>query len=229
VSGVQLADGRVLSAAVVVNAAGPHSAAVNAIAGVGEDFGVTTRPMRQEVHAVSGPAELAGAMGTTVGDGDLGTYFRFTPGGDVLVGSQEPECDPLEWLADADDYDVHPTVAGFERQTLRLARRLPSIELPNRPTGLAGVYDVSSDWIPIYDKTSLPGFFVAIGTSGNQFKNAPVIGDMMTALIRDAAAGHDHDEQPVRWTAPRTGAVLDLGHYSRRRSPHPESSNSVWG
>jgi sarcosine oxidase, subunit beta len=229
VAGVTLADGRRVDAAIVINAAGPHSSNVNAFAGVLDDFVVSTRPMRQEVHSVGGPPELAGEIGPTVGDGDLGTYFRFAPGGRVLVGSQEPDCDPLEWLDDADDCDVRPTVAGFERQTLRLARRMPSVSLPHRPVGLAGVYDVTDDWIPIYDKTSLPGFYVAIGTSGNQFKNAPAIGPMMVSLITDWLAGGDHDTSRVTWTAPRTGAVVDLGHYSRLRAPHAESSNSVLG
>jgi sarcosine oxidase subunit beta len=229
VTGVTLADGRRLDAPIVVNAAGPHSAAVNALAGVLGDFAVGTRPMRQEVHAVGGPPELGGEIGPIVGDGDLGTYFRFAPGGGVLVGSQEPECDALEWLDDPDDCDVGPTVAGFERQTLRLGRRMPSVAIPHRPVGLAGVYDVSDDWIPIYDRTSLEGFFVAIGTSGNQFKNAPVIGAIMATLIGDWLAGGDHDREPVSWTAPLTGAVVDLGHYSRRRTPNAESSNSVLG
>jgi sarcosine oxidase, subunit beta len=229
VSGVTLADGRRVDATTVVNAAGPHSSTINALAGVLGDFTVGTRPMRQEVNALPGPPELAGAIGPMVGDADLGIYARFAPGGGVLVGSQEPDCDPLEWLADADDCDGLPTVAGFERQTLRLARRMPSVRVPNRPVGLAGVYDVTEDWIPIYDKTSLDGFFVAIGTSGNQFKNGPVIGSLMTALITSELAGNDHDATPVRWTAPRTGNVVDLSHYSRRRSPNPDSSNSVLG
>ena len=70
---------------------------------------------------------------------------------------------------------------------------MPSVTLPNRPVGLAGVYDVTDDWIPIYDKTSLAGYYVAIGTSGNQFKNAPVIGSLMHALIADWRDGGDHD------------------------------------
>jgi sarcosine oxidase, subunit beta len=229
VIGVNLTDGTQLDASIVVNAAGPHSGAINELAGVLDDFTVSTRPMRQEVHAVAGPAELAGSLGPTVGDGDLGTYFRFLPGGGVLVGSQEPECDPMEWLNDADDCDPRPTVAGFERQSLRLARRIPTISLPNRPTGLGAVYDVASDWIPIYDKTSLPGYYVAIGTSGNQFKNAPVIGSVMLALINDWCSGGDHDVNPVSWTGPRTGSVINLGHYSRHREPHAASSQSVLG
>jgi sarcosine oxidase subunit beta len=96
VTGVELAAGRTLPATVVVNAAGPHSAAINELAGVLGDFRLSTRPMRQEVHAVGGPPELSGQIGPTVGDGDLGTYFRFAPGGNVLGGSQEPDCDPLE-------------------------------------------------------------------------------------------------------------------------------------
>jgi sarcosine oxidase, subunit beta len=229
VTGVSLADGRRLDAPVVVNAAGPHSAAINTLADVLGDFAVSTRPMRQEVHAIDGPPELGGALGPAVGDGDLGTYFRFAPGGGVLVGSQEPDCDPLEWLADPDDADPSPTVGVFERQALRLARRMPSVTVPNRPAGVAGVYDVSDDWIPIYDGTSLPGFFVAIGTSGNQFKNAPVIGSIMAALVTNWLDGGDHDARPVSWTAPRTGSLIGLDHYSRLRSPTLESSNSVLG
>jgi glycine/D-amino acid oxidase-like deaminating enzyme len=229
VTGVTLVDGRRVEAPIVVNAAGPHSAVINSLAGVLGDFGVSTRPLRQEVYTLPGPPELAGELGPTVGDGDLGTYFRFAPGGSLLLGSQEPECDPLEWLADADDCDVRPTVAGFERNTLRLARRMPSVSVPNRPVGLASVYDVTDDWIPIYDKASLAGYYVAIGTSGNQFKNAPVIGAVMTALITDGRDGGDHDATPVRWTAPRTGNVIDLSHYSRLRTPNPDSSNTVLG
>jgi hypothetical protein len=75
----------------------------------------------------------------------------------------------------------------------------------------------------------LPGYYVAIGTSGNQFKNAPCIGALMTTLIGDGLAGGDNDVAPVQWTAPYTGAVLDLCHYSRRRSPNPHSSDSVPG
>jgi hypothetical protein len=51
----------------------------------------------------------------------------------------------------------------------------------------------------------------------------------MRALIANWLAGGDHDTQPVEWTAPRTGSVLNLAHYSRRRVPNPDSSFSVLG
>ena len=163
-----------------------------------------------------------------VADTDLGTYFRPHPGGTLVVGGTEPECDELEWVADADVFDELPTVEIWERQTTRVARRLPNLGVPARPTGLAALYDVSDDWVPIYDRTDLPGFYVAIGTSGNQFKNAPMVGILMAELIRACVAGHDHDADPLTITGPVTGNVIDVGHFSRRRTVH-QTSNSVLG
>ena len=105
----------------------------------------------------------------------------------------------------------------------RLARRLPDLAVPHRPTGLAGVYDVTPDWMPVYDRTSLDGFYVAIGTSGNQFKNAPLVGqilcDLVEAELIDAVeGGHDHDADPVTTNCHRIGRPLDLGAFSRLRS-----------
>ena len=111
----------------------------------------------------------------------------------------------------------------------RLARRLPDVRVPPRPRGLAALYDVTDDWIPIYDRSALDGFYVAIGTSGNQFKNAPMVGLLMADLIDACEGGHDHDAEPVRVHAPCTGLSIDLGHYSRRRDTNRDSSFSVWG
>ncbi|MBI0382301.1 FAD-binding oxidoreductase [Streptomyces albiflaviniger] len=88
---------------------------------------------------------------------------------------------------------------------------------------------MSDDWIPIYDKTALPGYYVAIGTSGNQFKNAPVAGLFLAAIVDACENGRDHDAEPVRLTLPRTGHEVDLSHYSRRRRINRNSSFSVMG
>ncbi|MBO9522826.1 MAG: FAD-binding oxidoreductase [Nocardioidaceae bacterium] len=214
----------------VLNAAGPHSAVINALAGVLDDFNIGTRPMRQEVHQVPAPPGFTGDhLVPLVGDLDLGTYFRGTPTGELMIGGTEPACDPMEWLEDPDEYNHHPTQAVFEAQVTRAARRMPELTVPNAPRGIAGVYDVSDDWIPIYDKTSLRGFYVAIGTSGNQFKNAPIVGDLMAAIVASADAGHDHDVHPVQMTLPRTGNTIDLSHYSRKRKFNRDSTFSVMG
>ena len=73
---------------------------------------------------------------------------------------------------------------------LRLARRLPEFGVPPKPVGLAALYDASDDWVPIYDRSSLAGFFMACGTSGNQFKNAPLAGQFMRALDRRRRRRH---------------------------------------
>lgn len=229
VDGVQLDDGTRLSAPIVVNCAGPHSAAINRLAGVLDDFRVTTQPLRQEVHQVPAPDNFLMSQGAPViFDGDVGTYFRPESGAGILVGGMEPACDPLDWLDDPDRTDITVTVEGYEANTVRLARRMPHLTLPNRPKGVVGVYDTSTDWIPIYDRTGLDGFYVAIGTSGNQFKNAPVIGQLVAHLIDGVEGGQDHDRQPVTWRAPYTGHDIDLGHYSRLRTAH-DSSASVLG
>ncbi|WGX95851.1 FAD-binding oxidoreductase [Nocardioides sp. L-11A] len=222
--------GEPVSTRMVVNAAGPHSAVINSLAGVLDDFNVGTRPMRQEVHQVPAPPGFTGdRLVPLVGDLDLGTYFRGTPSGDLMIGGTEPACDPMEWLDDPDDYNHNPTKAVFEAQVIRAARRMPELAVPNAPRGIGGVYDVSDDWIPIYDKTSLGGYYVAIGTSGNQFKNAPIVGDLIAAIVASAEAGRDHDVEPVQLTLPRTGHTIDLSHYSRKREFNRDSSFSVMG
>ncbi len=93
-----------------------------------------------------------------------------------------------------------------------------------------GLYlDVSDDWIPIYDRTDLAGFYVAIGTSGNQFKTAPAVGELMTALINACENGKDHDHEPVTFHLTRTGHTIALDFFSRNRQPNPSSSLSVLG
>jgi sarcosine oxidase subunit beta len=229
VGAIGLADGTSVRARVVVNAAGPYSSRVNEMAGVLGHQPITTRALRQEVHAVPAPPTFAiGDGAPVVGDADLGTYFRPQVGGTVLVGGVEPECDPLVWIDDPDRYDELPSLAVWEAQTLRLARRLPELGLPGRPVGLAALYDVTPDWVPTYDRSSLDGYYQAIGTSGNQFKNAPTMGIVMATLIEACEQGHDHDRDPVVVHGPVTGQPIDIGHFSRLRTPL-STSNSVMG
>ena len=95
---------------------------------------------------------------------------------------------------------------------MRAARRVPEFGVPHRPVGLAALYDVADDWVPIYDKSDLPGFFMACGTSGNQFKNAPLAGQFMAAIIDAEAAGR----------RPRRGARA----VRRRRAPAAPSTSA---
>jgi sarcosine oxidase, subunit beta len=231
VAGVRLSDGEVVESSVVVNAAGPWSGRVNSLAGVGAEFTIGVRPLRQEVHHLDAPPGFNpnGTYGPSIADTDLGTYMRAAAGDKILVGGTEPECDPLEWIEDPDESSPSVTASCFERQVMRAARRLSSLAVPVAPKGVAGVYDVSDDWIPIYDRTDLPGFYVAMGTSGNQFKNAPLVGRFLATLVESVEAGHDHDGEPLRYVGEHTGNVIDLGAFSRKRPFNVNSPRNVMG
>ncbi|MCX5181532.1 hypothetical protein [Streptomyces sp. NBC_00268] len=85
----------------------------------------------------------------------------------------------------------------FESPATRAARRLSTLPVPNRPRGVVSVYDVTDDWTPIYGETDLPVFCVAIGTSGNQFKKAPLVGGFLRTIIDQTESGVDHDRHPA--------------------------------
>ncbi|MDO8361870.1 MAG: FAD-dependent oxidoreductase [Actinomycetota bacterium] len=229
VTGVSLAGGEQLHAPVVVNVGGPHSGIINGMAGVVGGMRIGHRPLRQEVFTVEAPAGLRLVDGfPAMADLDVGQYIRPQIGGTWLVGGTEPECDELHWVDDPDQYDQYPTVEQFETAMMRVARRVPVFGVPHRPVGLAALYDASDDWVPLYDKSDLPGFFMACGTSGNQFKNAPIAGQFMRAIIDAEAAGGNHDEQPVQFPGTRTGRDINLAAFSRRREKSA-TSGTVMG
>ena len=192
-----LTDGIEIDAPIVVNVAGPHSFVINRMAGVEDEMNVKTRALRHEVHHVPSPPDFDFEQdGYHTSDGDTGIYFRPESGNNILIGSEDPDCDPRVWVDDPDKFDRHVTEQQWEAQVYRLARRMPSLRIPNERKGIVDLYDVSDDWIPIYDRSVLDGFYMAIGTSGNQFKNAPVVGHLMAELIDRVEHGHDHDNEP---------------------------------
>jgi sarcosine oxidase, subunit beta len=230
VRGVTLDSGEEIDAPVVVNVAGPHSFVINRLAGVEETMNIKTRALRHEVHIVPAPPGIDYEHeGFHTSDGDQGIYFRPEAGNNILIGSEDPPCDPQVWVDDAETFDRNVTRAQYAAQVYRVARRIPTVEVPSQPRGLSDLYDVSDDWIPLYDRSDLDGFYMAVGTSGNQFKNAPVVGLLMAELIDACEKGQDHDANPVQVKVPYTGVVLDAGFYSRNREINPNSSFSVNG
>ena len=162
-----------------------------------------------------------------VSDGDIGCYCRPETGNHILVGSEDPACDTREFV-DPDDWDAGFSHQG-ETQAMRYAQRVPSLGIPGRTRGVVDLYDASTDWIPIYDKSSLPGFYMACGTSGNQYKNAPVAGKIMARLVESCEAGHDHDADPLDFHLENIGRDISLGFFSRNREINQNSSFSVIG
>mgnify|MGYP001825164932 FL=1 len=228
VAGVTLKDGSQIDAPIVVNVAGPHSYIINRRAGVEEGMNIKTRALRQEVCHVPPPDGIDYQIeGVMISDSDIGCYSRPETGNHILVGSEDPACDEREWV-DPDRYNRNFS-KQWTAQVLREAQRIKGLRVPNQMQGVVDLYDVSDDWIPIYDKSDLAGFYMAVGTSGNQYKNAPVAGAMMAELIDKVEAGHDHDANPVKFFMKYTGRTFNMGFYSRLREINPASSFSVVG
>ena len=147
----------------------------------------------------------------------------------ILVGSEDPDCDAKDWVDDPDNFNKEVTREQYCAQTYRLANRIPSLQIPNNPRGIADLYDVTDDWIPIYDKSDLQGFYLAIGTSGNQYKNGPAIGLLLAEIIDACENGHDHDQNPVQVSLRNIDFKLNTGIFSRNRDIIAGSTFSVLG
>ena len=229
VSGVLLDDGSHIEAPVVINVAGPHSSKINAMAGVDGGMNISTRALRHEVAHVPAPEGVDFEhQGVVYSDSDIHTYCRPEVGNHILIGSEDPECDEKEWIDDPDNFDD-----SFSEQwnvlVMRMAQRMPDLRIPGTARGVVALYDVTDDWMPIYDRSDLEGFYMAVGTSGNQYKNAPVAGKMMAALIEACENGHDHDNDPVRFHLDHLDLEISLGAFSRNREINQDSSFSVIG
>lgn len=228
VQGVVLDDGQRIEAPVVVNVAGPHSSKITAMVGAEQDMNITTSALRQEVVHVPVPAGVEyNSVACVTSDSDAAIYTRPEVGDKILVGSEDPPCDAHQ-VVDPDDYDQNFS-DQMTVQAMRFAQRFPELGIPGTLQGCVDLYDVTEDWIPIYDRTCVDGFYLACGTSGNQFKNAPVAGKAMAALIEACEGGHDHDADPVHYKLEHVDVEIDLSTFSRLREINQNSTFSVLG
>lgn len=218
VRGVTLADGRRILADTVVLAAGPHTARLLDPIGAADDFGVALLRVRtEEVHVLAPPGFDMTTQGVHLVDSDLNTNFR-PEGADAFHGGSNQGVPEEQVLLDDPD-DFHPVVSadGWERLTLRLARRIPELGIPRAKSGIVGIIDAAEDWVPIYDRTRYDGLFVAAGTSGSQFKVAPLVGAIMRHIVETTLDGGDHTSVPFR--SPVSDRTYSTAMYSRLREP----------
>ena len=244
VKGIKSRNGDTYYAPIIVNCAGPYSQIVNRMAfkGVEElnDIKVNTRPLKQEVAYTNAPRGVnVDRDGIIICDNDIGVHFRPEVGNKWLIGNSEPECDPLEWLDDSelDSYDNSIT-DQWTNQIYRAALRCPTLPIPSskEAQGVVSLYDVSDDWTPIYDKTNLDGYYLAIGTSGNQFKNAGSIGEIMSDLIDKIENGYNiHDFKSIKFHLRNIQVedrsidnTINMASFSRLREIQ-QTSNTVFG
>ena len=220
-NGVVLESGEELRTRFLINAAGPHSAQINELAGIIDTLPIRTRAHRHEVvYLAAPPGYVEGGNGFLV-DTDCALYTR-PDGRDLLIGTTDPACDKPQ-IVDPDDFS-HEFTDQWTLEALRAAQRFPALGISNTARGTVALYDVSDDWIPIYDKTDLPGYYLAIGTSGNQFKNAPLIGDLLAEILQREIDEQDHDQEPAQLHLTGLDRTVDLSFYSRNRIVQATSS-----
>ena len=187
---------------------------------------ISTRALKQEVVHVQAPEGFDFEKeGMVISDNDIGVYCRPEVGNHVLAGSEDPDCDEREWL-NPDTFDRNFSNQATT-QALRMSQRMPNLKMPNRMRGVVDLYDVSDDWLPIYDRSAIDGYYMACGSSGNQFKNAPVAGKLMALLVEYCESGKDHDRDPMQFQLSHIDYVLNTANMSRLREINPKSSFSV--
>jgi len=232
ISGITKEHNEKIDCPIVINCGGPYSTHINTMAfksnNIINDSKISCRPLRREVAYTQydkGRYNID-KEGKIVIDLDSGLYFRPEVGNKILIGSTEPDCEPRVWEDDLDNMDTHNSDLWFN-QMCRAALRIPELEIPNSKNQQYAVstYDVSDDWTPIYDKSSIAGYYMAIGTSGNQFKNAPVAGEMMGELVEECENGLDHDNNPLIYKLKKTEGTINTKMFSRLRSVHSNDRN----
>lgn len=182
VTGVELVDGEVVEADVVVVAAGWWSGTL--MAGVGLDLPIDS--LRSELLIVDAGEPLRDLP--VLSDLVSLQYVRTEGSGELLVGNSDHSS---RKLADPDHYSNVATEAGIERAATKVLHRFEKFPDPSVAHTYAGCYDITPDWNPVIGPASLDGLFLAAGFSGHGFKISPAVGTLMADLVVD---GDSRDE-----------------------------------
>lgn len=218
VIGATLADGTEIRAELVLLAMGPNTDSILQSIGGNEDFRIRTRRIREELlHVPVSSAIDVALQGVHLVDADLNINFRPESGNALLGGSNGDLAAEQTIIEDPDDFDRTVSPEAWERATLRLARRIPDLGIPRSRSGVVGLYDAAEDWLPIYDRTCYDGLFVAMATSGTQFKTAPLVGEMLAHIIENERNGIDH--RTVPFENPFGERSFSTAQFSRLREP----------
>jgi len=232
IKGIETQYNESIDCPIIINCGGPYSSQINSMAFdenfIINDSNIKCRPLRKEVSYTDFDKQKYNIdkQGMIVIDLDVGLYFRPEVGNKLLIGSTEPECDEKIWEDDLDTMDTNNTEQWYN-QMYRASLRIPSLQIPNSKNQkyIVSTYDVSDDWTPIYDKSNINGYYMAIGTSGNQLKNAPVVGELMAELVEQCENGLDHDNNPLNYKLKKTKGTIDSSMFSRLRNTHSNDKN----
>ena len=183
----------------VVNAAGPWSAQVGAMAGVA----VPVTPERRHIFIAQMPAGSVPESRLLVIDFESTFYFH-REGSGLLFGMGDRDERPgfdttVRW-------DFLPKVIGVA------VKRLPALADAAISRAWAGLYEMTPDHNPIIGPApEVKGFYTVAGFSGHGFQHSPAAGRIIVDLICGADPGLDvspfaHD----RFTASKSRAELNV-------------------
>jgi sarcosine oxidase subunit beta len=173
VTGVTTNNGRI-TAECVVNAAGPWSALVGALAGVS----LPVRPVRRQWLTTTPLPGLPGDFPFVI---DFAQSLYFHPEGEGLLTG-------MSNAAEAPGFDQSVDPAWELVHLEAAAQRLPMLEQAGVASRWAGLYEVTPDAHPILGATPVAGFFVVTGFSGHGFMHGPICGLLMSELITTGRA-----------------------------------------
>jgi sarcosine oxidase subunit beta len=193
VTGIDVRDGVIVAVqtsqgtirtSIVVNAAGPWSAQIGALAGVD----LPVRPERQQILVTTPLSEVPSDFPFVI---DFHQRLYFHREGDGLLTGMSIVGQPSTF-----DQTVDPdwTLNHMDRAM----ERLPLLERAGRLTEWAGLYEVTPDAHPIIGPIeAVRGLYVVTGFSGHGFMHGPIAGLLVAEQIVDGAA-HTLDISSLR-------------------------------
>ncbi len=172
IKGIRRSSGQLLTAPIVVNAAGAWAAELAETAGVK----IPVEPVKRQVFAFKPPVPFEKDLPLTIFPSGL--YFRTETGGLVLAG----------WSFDDDPagFDFTSDRKRFEKVLWpELASVVPSFDRLKLVRGWAGLYDVNRlDGNAILGEwPEVKGLFIIAGFSGHGLQQAPAVGRYISELI----------------------------------------------
>lgn len=179
VTGIKLDDGKIsgvttskgdIACRLVINAAGPHSAAIGKMAGI--DLPIV--PVKRQISTTS-PLTWLDHRFPMVVDVASGLYCHRESGG-LLLGWADPNTAP------GFDESLDPDYT--DEIIMKAVDRIPILEEAGIATSWAGLYSVTPDHKAILGPVpGAEGFIVAAGFSGHGFMHAPAVGKLIAELI----------------------------------------------
>ena len=170
ITSVKTNKGEIFHTNTVVNCAGGWSQNVAEMVGI-------KLPLRSERHQIFVTEPVGHLFDPMVISFKTGLYIQQVPHGSVLTGIGE---------SDAPEMDMSASWQFLRTMAVQIQNVLPSLTELNIVRQWSGMYNKSPDAQPILGPISeLQGFYLSCGFSGHGFMVAPVVGEIISAMITD--------------------------------------------